>query len=104
MANERADAASTVAALAFGGMIAAPVGIVWALASWPDESTGDSHVVPVLGIIVAVAGVCALLAAVVAWAVRLGIAWSGLRDQIVHDVRHPPRSMAEPSYLDEDGR
>jgi hypothetical protein len=103
VANERAEAASTVAALAVVGLLAGITGAGWAFVAWPDGTADDSRLLVVLSLGLTVAGGFALMAAIVAWAVRLGIAWSGLRDQIVHDVLHP-ETPSERSYLDEDGR
>jgi hypothetical protein len=103
VANDQADAGSTVAALAVVGLLAGVIGAGWAYFAWPDGSSHDSRILVVLSLSLTIAGAFALMAAIVAWAVRLGIQWSGLRDHIVHDVLHPA-TPKDGSYLDEDGR
>ena len=102
MANDRADAANTVTALAFFGSLAALGGIAWAYVVWPD-GYHDSRLAVVLALVLTAAGGFALMGAVVAGAVRVGIRWSGLRDEIVHELRHPPAGV-DASHLDGDGR
>ncbi|WP_028643360.1 hypothetical protein [Nocardioides sp. URHA0020] len=102
MANDRADAGNTVAALALFGAVAAVVGTAWAFGAWPDGDYDESPVPAALALIVAVLGWISVLAAVTAGAVRLGIRWSGLRDEIVHELRRSP-TESEPAHLDQDG-
>jgi hypothetical protein len=103
MANDRVDAGNTVAGLAVAGLLALVVGVGWAFVAWPDGSVDDSRLLVVLSLALTAVGGFAVMAAIVAWAVRLGIQWSGLRDQIVHDLQHPA-TQADRTYLDEDGR
>lgn len=102
MTDERAEAGTTVASLAVGGLLAIVIGTAWAFVAWPDGNGDGSRLLAVFGLALTGAGCFALMAAIVAWSVRLGIAWSGLRDQVVHDVLHPA-TPSERSHLDDDG-
>ncbi|GAA4700593.1 hypothetical protein [Nocardioides conyzicola] len=89
--SDRANAANTVTALVVGGVLAIAVGTLLATVEWPHESTYDdaegSAVLAYGGVLMIGLGQLALFAAVVAWAVTLGIRWSGLTNEVDYIVR-----------------
>jgi hypothetical protein len=115
--SERANAANLVGGLVLGGILAIGLGTLIAVVEWPQEAAynGDdtgSAVLAYLGVLIIGLGQLALFAAVVAWAVTVGIRWSGLRDDIDRSIRRaaetshiePLGPVADAGYLDEDGR
>jgi hypothetical protein len=114
--SDRARAGNLVGGLVIGGLVAIGIGTLMAAVEWPDESvynddTGNA-VLAYLGLVIAGLGQLAVFAAVVAWAVTVGIRWSGLSEDIDHSRAHtgtlsgiqPLGPAADSTYLDEDGR
>jgi hypothetical protein len=95
----REDAENTVIYLAVAGLLAGVVGGVLAATQWQVDEFGDHRnaFLAYLGLTVSALGQLALFIAVVAYATRLGVRWSGLLDR---DESVPP---APRSYLDADG-
>jgi len=115
--SDRSNAANTVTALVVGGLVAIGLGTLLAVVEWPTDSVYDdsngSAAIAYLGLVVAALGQLAIFAAVVAWAVTIGIRWSGLTSEVGYMVRSavgpksgiPPLGpVSDTSYLDEDGR
>ncbi|GAA1797242.1 hypothetical protein GCM10009795_048350 [Nocardioides hankookensis] len=115
--SDRTNAGNLVGVLAIGGIVAIGLGTFVATVEWPHDSVynGDddgSAALAYLGLVIAGIGQLALFAAVVAWAVTIGIRWSGLREDIQYSItRAGERTGIEPlgpvsdvSYLDEDNR
>jgi hypothetical protein len=96
----RDDAENTVVYLAVCGVLAGVLGTVLAVTQWPDDQgydSGGNAPAAYLGLALAGLGQLAFFVAVVAYAVRLGVRWSGLLD------RDAPAAPVRRSYLDEDG-
>jgi hypothetical protein len=115
--SDRTNAANTVTALVVGGILAIGLGTLLAVVEWPTDNVyGDaegSALVAYVGLLLIGLGQLALFAAVVAWAVTIGVRWSGLTSEMDYIVRRAvgPQDGVQPlgpvtdrSYLDEDGR
>ena len=116
--SDRSNAANLVAALVVGGLVAIGLGTLLAVVEWPTESVYNddegSVVIAYVGLALAAVGQLAIFSAVVAWAVTIGIRWSGLTSDVDYIVKRavaPKGSGIQPlgptsdtSYLDEDGR
>ena len=114
--TDRTKAGNLVGGLVVGGILAIALGTLIAAVEWPHESVYNddegSAVLAYLGLVVAGAGQLAIFAAVVAWAVTVGIRWSGLREEIDRSISRagttsgiqPLGPVADAGYLDEDGR
>ena len=114
--SDRANASNTVVALVVGGLVAIGLGTLLAVVEWPTDSVYDdaegSALIAYVGLVVAALGQLAIFAAVVAWAVTIGIRWSGLTSDVDYIVQRavapsgiqPLGPTSDASYLDEDGR
>ncbi|KQW46920.1 hypothetical protein ASC77_17125 [Nocardioides sp. Root1257] len=114
--SDRTNAGNLVGGLVVGGVVAIGLGALIASVEWPHESVynddSGSAVLAYLGLLIIGLGQLALFAAVVAWAVTVGIRWSGLHEAIERSARpagglsgvEPLGPVGDRTYLDEDGR
>ncbi len=85
---DRDDAGSTAGLLGIAGLLGTAVGLSIMWASWPRDDERGFGVL--FGIGVVSISQLALLVAVIAWAVQLGIRWSGLASEISDTTRTGP--------------
>jgi hypothetical protein len=99
--SDRRNAANTVGALVVGGLLSIGIGALLAVVEWPtdspyDSGTEGSAAIAYIGLILIGLGQLAVFAAVVAWAVTIGIRWSGLTSDVDYIVRRAVGKKAGP--------